>query len=63
VATWLTAREVAAVTKIGKRTVLRAAREGQLRAAKVGGRGEIRVRSDWADEWLENLARAEAGTR
>lgn len=53
---WLTAAEAAAYLKRGRRFVIREIHAGRLRAARVGGRGEILTKRDWLDEYLENLA-------
>jgi excisionase family DNA binding protein len=51
-AVWLTAPEAASHARVGIKTVYREIRAGRLRAAKVGGRRELRLRADWVDEWL-----------
>jgi excisionase family DNA binding protein len=53
---WLTVPEAAMRARCGPKVVYRAARTGQLRAAKIGGRGELRFRAEWVDEWLESTA-------
>jgi excisionase family DNA binding protein len=55
-ATWLTATEAAAHVRRGKRFLLREVKAGRLRAARVGGRGEMLFRREWLDEWVEALA-------
>jgi excisionase family DNA binding protein len=54
---WMTARDAAAYIRKNKKFVLREIRLGRLRAARVGGRGEILTRRDWIDEWV--LSRAQ----
>ena len=44
---WLTACEAAAYIKV---------RAGRLRAARVGGRRELRFRAAWLDEYLDRSA-------
>ena len=51
---WMTASEAGAYVKRGRRFVLREVAAGRLRAARVGGRGEILTRGVWLDEWLES---------
>lgn len=53
---WLTVTEAAAYLKRGKRFVLREINAGRLRAARIGGRGEILTRADWLDQWIEDQA-------
>ena len=60
---WLTAREAAEYLKRSKRFILREIKAGRLRAAKVGGRGEILTRSEWIDEWVVEQSRPVEFTR
>lgn len=53
---WLTTTEAAAYLKRGKRFILREINAGRLRAARVGGRGEVLTRREWLDEWAEAQA-------
>ena len=53
---WMTATEAAAYLKRGKRFVLRAIRDGRLRAARVGGRREVLTRVEWLDQFIEDQA-------
>lgn len=50
---WLAAPEAGAYIKRGRRFVLREVAAGRLRAARVGGRGEILTKTTWLDEWAE----------
>lgn len=50
---WLTVKEAAARARCGPKTVYREVRARRLRAARVGGRRELRFRAVWVDEWLE----------
>jgi excisionase family DNA binding protein len=51
---WLTAAEAAAYLKRGKRFVLREIHAGRLRAARIGGRGEILTRPEWCDAYVQD---------
>lgn len=53
---WLTLREGAAYVKRGREFLLREIHAGRLRAAKIGGRGEILTRAEWLDLWVEDQA-------
>lgn len=53
---WLTVEQAAARAQIGKKTVYNEVRAGRLRAARVGGRRELRFRAEWIDAWLEQCA-------
>ena len=49
---WLTAAEAAAYLRRGRRFVLREIHCGRLRAARIGGRGEILTKAEWCDAWV-----------
>ncbi len=51
---WLTASEAANYLKRGRRFVLREIHAGRLKAARIGGRGEILTRAEWCDQWVES---------
>ena len=51
---WLTAEEAADYARTGVKTIYREVRAGRLRSARVGGRKELRLLSEWVDEWLVN---------
>ena len=53
---WLTTEGAAAHTQLSRKTIYTAVRSGQLRAAVVGGRRELRFRQAWLDAWLEATA-------
>jgi excisionase family DNA binding protein len=53
---WLNLAEAAAYIKRGKRFVAREVHAGRLRAARVGGRGEVLTRREWLDAWIEDQA-------
>jgi excisionase family DNA binding protein len=52
---WLTAEDGAKYLgqNRSKRFVLREVKAGRLRAARIGGRGEILTRREWLDEYVE----------
>jgi excisionase family DNA binding protein len=49
---WLTVREAAQRARCGPRVIYREVQAGRLRAARVGGRRELRLLADWIDDWL-----------
>jgi excisionase family DNA binding protein len=53
---WLTVEEAARRARVGNRTIYNEVRAGRLRAARVGGRRELRFRPDYIDQWLEQSA-------
>ena len=53
---WLTLTEASAYARRGKRFLAREVKSGRLRAARIGGRGEILTRREWLDLYLEELA-------
>lgn len=53
---WLTAAEAAEYLKRGRRFVLREIHAERLRAARIGGRGEILTRREWLDAWVQDQA-------
>lgn len=53
---WLTVEQAAAHAQIGKRTVYSEVKAARLKAARVGGRRELRFRVEWIDAWLEQCA-------
>ncbi|HXG89317.1 MAG TPA: helix-turn-helix domain-containing protein [Vicinamibacterales bacterium] len=53
---WLTASEAAEYLKRGRRFVLREVHAGRLRAARIGGRGEILTRGEWCDQYVTDQA-------
>lgn len=50
---WLTAIEAADYLRCSKKTIYYLVAAAKLRAAKVGGRGQLRFRTAWLDEYLE----------
>ena len=49
---WLTVHEAAEWARSGSKTIYREVNAGRLRAARVGGRRELRLRQEWIDDWL-----------
>lgn len=49
---WLTVLEAAAHARCGKRSIYLAVAQGRLRAARLGGRRELRFLPEWLDAWL-----------
>ena len=49
---WLKVRDAAARARCGVKVIYREVNAGRLRAARIGGRRELRVREDWLDQWL-----------
>lgn len=49
---WLTVIEAAERARCGPKLIYREVRAGRLRAARVGGRRELRLLVEWVDEWL-----------
>jgi hypothetical protein len=61
--TWKNAQAAAAYINKGKRFVLREVKAHRLRAARIGGRGEILTCDEWLDEWVTSQAEAVPVTR
>jgi excisionase family DNA binding protein len=53
---WLTAADAAKYLRRGKQFILREIRAGRLRAARIGGRGEILTKAEWCDAWVTDSA-------
>ncbi len=51
---WLTVKEAAERARCGTKTIYREVKAHRLKAAKVGGRRELRIRPEWIDAWLES---------
>src|SRR5262245_44360734 len=49
---WLTVAEAADRARCGVKTIYREVRAGRLKAARVGGRRELRLLPEWIDIWL-----------
>ncbi len=53
---WLIPDAAAREASVGKRTIYREIAAGRLKAARIGGRREIRIHRDWLHAWLTALA-------
>ena len=62
---WLKVGEAAERARCGPKTIYRAVQRGQLRAARIGGRRELRFLASWIDCWLagEETEQPEAASR
>jgi excisionase family DNA binding protein len=49
---WLTAAEAAQHARCGVKLICREVQRGKLRAARVGGRRQLRFLATWIDAWL-----------
>jgi hypothetical protein len=56
VSEWQTPKQIAAEILTGPGTVYGAIRSGELKAAVVNGRGDLRVHTEWKREWLTKRA-------
>ena len=53
---WLITPEVAERGRCGPKLIYAEVKAGRLRAARVGGRRELRFKLEWIDQWLEDTA-------
>jgi len=60
VSPWLTVREATRRVggKCGPKLLYQEVRAGRLRAAKIGGRRELRFLPEWIDTWLVESSKA-----
>lgn len=49
---WLTVADAAQHARCGKRSIYTGVHQGKLRAARLGGRRELRFLVEWVDAWL-----------
>jgi excisionase family DNA binding protein len=56
---WWDVGQAAAHAKCGKGTIYAEVRRGRLRAARLGGRRELRFLAEWIDAWLIASSRPE----
>lgn len=54
---WLTVRQAAAYAQCGPRLIYRAVADSKLRAARINGRRDLRLRPEWVDEFLAASAK------
>lgn len=54
---WLTVTQAAVRAKVKEPLIYEQVRLKRLRAARIGGRRNLRFRAAWVDEWLERDAR------
>jgi excisionase family DNA binding protein len=53
---WFTVPEIAATLRTGRRSVYQAIQSGELRAARVNERGDLRIARAWLLDWCERRA-------
>jgi excisionase family DNA binding protein len=51
---WITVDEAAKRARCGIKLIYREVRAGRLKAVRIGGRRELRLRPDWIDAWLNH---------
>jgi excisionase family DNA binding protein len=49
---WMTVNEAAQRARCGTKLLYREVKAGRLKAARVGGRRELRLLPEWVDAWL-----------
>jgi excisionase family DNA binding protein len=49
---WLDVRQAARHANCGRKSIYNAVTSGKLRAARLGGRHELRFLAEWVDAWL-----------
>lgn len=50
---WLTVKQAAARAQVGPKLIYREVAASRLRAARIGGRRDLRCLPEWVDEWLK----------
>jgi excisionase family DNA binding protein len=50
--TWMTVKEAAQRARCGPKLIYREVKADRLKAARVGGRRELRLLPEWIDQWL-----------
>lgn len=53
---WLNIRQSADYIQAGPKVIYNAIKAGHLRAARIGGRRDIRIKQAWLDDYLERMA-------
>jgi excisionase family DNA binding protein len=56
---WLTVQMAADRAHVGPKTIYKEVAAKRLKAAKVGGRRELRFLAEWVDQWLLTLTTIE----
>ncbi len=56
---WLTVTQAAARAQVGRRLIYAEVQAMRLKAARVGGKRQLRFRPSWVDSWLEAAATEE----
>lgn len=51
---WLDAGQGAAYARVSRKLLYRAVRSGRLKAARVGGKRQVRLRREWLDAFIES---------
>lgn len=51
---WLTVQQAANRAQCGEKLLYRAVRRREIRHVKLNGRGDLRFRPVWVDDWLES---------
>ena len=54
---WMVMADAKTYAKRGRRLLAKAVKDGELRAARIGGRRELLFRREWIDEWIEAQAK------
>jgi excisionase family DNA binding protein len=53
---WLRVSEAAARARCSVKTIYSEVARARLRAARIGGRRDLRFRAEWIDQWLDASA-------
>lgn len=53
---WLDAGQGARYARVSRKLLYRAVRSGRLKAARVGGKRQVRLRREWLDAFIEGHA-------
>lgn len=53
---WRTVKQACKIAQCGPKQLYREIAAGRLRAARIGGRRDLRIHKRWIDEWLETAA-------
>jgi hypothetical protein len=58
VSPWLDVEDAALRARVGPKLIYAEVKAGRLKAAKIGGRRELRFLADWVDAWLIEASKA-----